>query len=296
MPKFAIYTAVVGNYDEISQPLVVDPRFDYFLFSDSIKEEHIGIWQIKPIEYYNPDRIKIARYVKTHPETLLPDYAATLWMDANIQIVDSWVYERFLELYSQGVELASVKHPERDCIYQEIFAVCSVKWETVETAWRWNRVLRQNNYPKHNGLFETGVTYRMHTPSIRKIDEDWWNCIEQYSRRDQLSFNFILWRCGRSGNYFFIGSESASTSSHFKYVIHKNGTCKGVSEKAFIMYLWDYYGELPSSKKTCFQKKWLSVLSMPYRISQLTFYIWRQSVRFKRDCQRYMRELKVAEE
>ena len=36
--KCVIYTAMVGGYDEIMQPLVVDDRFDYILFSNDIKE------------------------------------------------------------------------------------------------------------------------------------------------------------------------------------------------------------------------------------------------------------------
>ena len=287
MSKFAIYTAVVGNYDEISQPLVVDPRFDYFLFSDTIKEERIGVWQIKPIEYYNPDRIKIARYVKTHPETLLPDYAATLWMDANIQIIDSWVYERFIELYQNGSQIASVKHPERDCIYKEIFAVCSVKWETVETAWRWNHYLRKNKYPENNGLFETNILYRVNSDAIKLVDEDWWNCIEKFSRRDQFSFNFVLWNNRQECTYFFSEGECALHTPHLKFILHPSQVNKFVKEKEYIDYLWEYYKMLPSSQKNDFCTKWLSILSMPYRVSMGEFYLWRQFIRIKRDLQRY---------
>ena len=287
MNKFAIYTAVVGNYDEIRQPLVVDSRFDYFLFSNTIREKRIGVWQIKPIEYTNPDQIKIARYVKTHPETLLPDYAATLWMDANIQIVDSWVYERFIELYNQGVQLASVKHPERDCIYEEMFTVCSFKWETIETAWRWNRYLRKNKYPKNNGLFETNVLYRVNSAATKKVDEEWWNCIEQYSRRDQLSFNFVLWHNRKECSYFLKEDECVLRSPYLKLILHSDQTHKFVKEKGYISYLWEYYWKLPSSQKRSFYEKWLSILSKPYWMSSFGYYLWRQMIRIKRDWQRY---------
>ena len=68
MNKFVIFTAVVGNYDEILQPKVVDDRFDYILFSNDIKEKNIGVWQVRPINYINEIQTKIARWVKTHPE------------------------------------------------------------------------------------------------------------------------------------------------------------------------------------------------------------------------------------
>ena len=63
--KYVIYTAMVGGYDEIMQPVVVDDRFDYILFSNDIKEDRVGVWQVRPIAYTNPDNTRICRYVKT---------------------------------------------------------------------------------------------------------------------------------------------------------------------------------------------------------------------------------------
>ena len=51
--KYVIYTAMVGGYDEIMQPMVVDDRFDYILFSNDIKEDRVGVWQVLPIAYSN---------------------------------------------------------------------------------------------------------------------------------------------------------------------------------------------------------------------------------------------------
>ena len=84
--KYAIYTAMVGGYDEIMQPMVVDDWFDYFLFSNDIKEDRVGVWQVRPIAYTHPDNTRICRFVKTHPEELLQGYEFSIWMDANIQI------------------------------------------------------------------------------------------------------------------------------------------------------------------------------------------------------------------
>lgn len=33
--RFAVYTVMVGDYDYIRQPLVVDGRFDFLLFTDT---------------------------------------------------------------------------------------------------------------------------------------------------------------------------------------------------------------------------------------------------------------------
>ena len=61
MNKYAIYTAIVGNYDEIFQPEIVDSRFDYILFSTDIELQRIGVWQVRKINYTNDDKIKIKK-------------------------------------------------------------------------------------------------------------------------------------------------------------------------------------------------------------------------------------------
>ena len=120
MKRFVIYSAIIGKYDEILQPLVVDDRFDYVMFSDHLPEGNQGVWQIRRIEYTNPIQTKIARYVKTHPELLLPQYEASLWHDANIRIKGQCVYDRFVELVEKGVPIASIKHTGWDCVYEEL--------------------------------------------------------------------------------------------------------------------------------------------------------------------------------
>lgn len=221
MNKFAIFTACIGGYDNILQPKAVDERFDYFLFTNDVKEEKIGVWQVRRVDYTNPDMIRIARWVKTHPETLLPDYDATLWMDANIQIVSQYIYERFVELYESGAEVASIQHPERDCIYDEGFAVTYLaKYEYDTISLNWCHKLWKEHYPLHNGLSETGILFRKNEASVQVLDDMWWNSIHDYSKRDQLSFNYCVWMQGLTVLYFLPQGEHALASSHVKYIGH----------------------------------------------------------------------------
>ena len=107
--RYVIYTALIGGYDAIQQPLVVDNRFDYVLFTDVVRESKIGVWQIRKVDYTNANMIRIARYVKTHPMELLPDYDCSVWMDANLQITSSYIYEKAIELYNSEALIASVQ-------------------------------------------------------------------------------------------------------------------------------------------------------------------------------------------
>ena len=229
MNRFAIFTACIGGYDDILQPKVVDDRFDFFLFTNEVREERIGVWHVRKVDYSNPDMTRIARYVKTHPEELLPEYEASLWLDANIQIVSPFIYERFIELYERGFEVASIQHSERDCIYDEAFVVVRLGWEYDNLTYKWCRKICKEHYPRHNGLIETGILFRKKSITIEKADELWWKCINSFSKRDQLSFNYVLWKYTIQCNYLLPNKENARESTHVKYKYHS----KNASRKQF---------------------------------------------------------------
>ena len=278
--KYVIYTAMVGGYDEIMQPVVIDDRFDYILFSNDIKEDRVGVWQVRPIAYTNPDNTRICRYVKTHPEELLPGYDASVWMDSNIRIMTSAVYERIVELYESGSLIASINHPERDCIYDEAFEVMYIRYEQEHVVVDWCHKLRQEGYPKHNGLYETGVMFRAHTnEKIQAVDAMWWNCIEKCSKRDQLSFNYVLWKLGVKCHYFLDELLNTRNSADFSIVMHKNESKK--------VYMYDHnewllkYAYKKAYKKDivklryewcygrCFPYLWISIFGHYYRLKEI---------------------------
>lgn len=282
--KYSIYTAMVGGYDEIMQPMVVDNRFDYILFSNDIMEDKIGVWQVRPIEYTNSDNTRICRYVKTHPEELLPGYEFSIWMDSNIRIRTSYIYERALELYTQGVLIASMCHPERDCIYDEAFEVMYLRFEKENTVVDWCHKLRKENYPKHNGLYETNVMFRKHNTSlISETNVMWWDCIEKYSKRDQLSFNYVLWKLGLEGGYFLDKPLNARNSEDFSIVTHKNEG-KKVYSYDNKEWLLKYAYKNPYKKVIVMQRyEWCYNRIFPH----LWIYIFGQYYRLKEIYRRY---------
>jgi len=224
MKQFAIYTACIGGYDNIVQPEVIDERFDYILFTDDVKEQRIGVWQVRPVVYTHTDKTRIARYVKTHPHELLPQYKATLWMDSSIQIVSHKVYARFVELFNANIDIASVKHPKRDCIFDEAYEVASRKQpgalEYDNVALVWCHALWKEHYPRHNGLYETGILFRRNNEVVQKADELWWNCINAYSKRDQLSFNYVLWKIKPLVGEYLSDGEHVMNSDKIHYAGH----------------------------------------------------------------------------
>jgi len=224
MKQFAIYTACIGGYDNVVQPEVIDKRFDYILFTDDVKKQRFGVWQVLPVGYTNADKTRIARYVKTHPHELLYQYKATLWMDANVQIVSRNIYERFIQLYEVGADVASICHPFRNCIYDEAFEVSySKKYGRLEhdsIAVNWCHYIYNEQYPRHNGLYETNILYRRKIDVVNNANNLWWQCINEYSKRDQLSCNYALWKNQIKMEYFLPAGEHALHSNNVRYLPH----------------------------------------------------------------------------
>lgn len=225
MKKYAIYTAIVGSYDEVLQPKYTHNDFDYIIFSNSITEENIGVWQIRKIPFSHPDNTRIARWVKTHPNQLLPEYKFSIWMDANLQILSPFLYERARSLFENGTLIASMWHHLRDCIYDEAASIMAVKLEYETTVCKWLALLKKNHYPYHNGLFETNVVFRAHNNQrVILLDEQWFCYISSFSKRDQLSFNFVLWELDIPCQYILPVGENTSNSPHFYRHIHNRGS------------------------------------------------------------------------
>ena len=279
MNKYAIYTAIVGNYDDIQQPKVVDSRFDYILFSTDIKLQWIGVWQVRKINYTNDDKIKIARWVKTHPTELLPEYEFSVWMDANIQIKTDYIYNRAIEIFNNGTLISTVVHPQRDCIYKEMFAVFDFYLEAECMLLEWSKVLRSKSYPRGNGLNETNILYRQHSNiTIHQFDNLWWSYINKYSRRDQLSFNFALWQLHINCVPILPVGDSAFKSKHFNYFGHTNARRKFFDRNTDISLLRRYYLDLPEKKKEI-EKVYYKIFTM--RFPKFWAWFWGQYYRIK---------------
>ena len=272
-----IYSAIIGQYDKPLQPSVVDDRFDYVLFSNCFFEGKMGVWQIKRIDYVNSIQTKIARYVKTHPESLLQQYEASLWLDANIRIKNQCVYDRFVELVEKGVRVASVKYVGCDCVYEEMFRVLDFRYENEKTVVEWGRYLRKLDYPRHNGLIETGVIFRVHSlDDVKAMDALWWNYIENFSRRDQLSFPLVMKERRMHCDCFLPEGKTVRNFEGTELVKHSNETTKFTPNekpawlmhhyykhhedkgKVFDLYYWIYGRRFPMF--------WAKVLGQYYRI------------------------------
>ena len=217
---------MVGSYGKIYQPLCIDERFDYVLFTNDYTEETLGAWQIRsipvPQEIDKSDNKRLSRYPKTHPETMLSEYSASLYIDANIQIVDKWVYNRVIELAEEKIDYAGIKLlvTGRDCIYRHAYDMCMMHAENDSNAIVQLHALYKEGFPEHFGLNENNIIFRRHTSAMQQVDMLWWEWIVKYSFRDQFSYMYCLWKYNIPIKYFLPEGEDSHNSQHFNFYFH----------------------------------------------------------------------------
>lgn len=190
----AIYTSISGKYDTLEQPLYISKDFDYICFTNN-KIKKPGVWEIRPLLDVKQDLIRTARYHKLFPDKLLKKYKYSIWIDSNIIITSNNLENKIKKLIRKNKKISVNNHFERDCIYQEAKTCVDLQKDNPEIILKQVNYLQKQNYPKKNGLFETNIIFREHyNKKIIKTMNNWWWMIKKYSRRDQLSFNYVVWK------------------------------------------------------------------------------------------------------
>lgn len=208
--KIALYTVLTGAYDSLKQPNAIDDRFDYFCFSNDIPVENIGVWKVCKIPGTFPTKQLESRYPKMHPWEVLADYEYSVYMDANICIEQAQFYDLILEKIKSGAILSGVKHPFRDCAYAEGYTVYTYSLDKIAPIVKEMRFLKKEGFPQHYGMFEANIIFRKHhDEKIKRQCQLWWSMINRYSKRDQLSYSYTLWKEGIPFNYLLPEGTSA---------------------------------------------------------------------------------------
>lgn len=190
--KKVVYTCITNDYDILREPLVTSDDWDYICFSD--RPKYSEKWKVimLPDDCMKEDSKFIQRKIKILPHLYLSNYDESIWIDGNI------------ELKTNPNELTSryllkpfnvLSHPFRNCVYDEMKAVISHKKENQITIEKFRNKLTKEKYPIKNGLVQTNVIIRRHNiDESSSIGNSWWYNLKQISHRDQLTFNYTMWK------------------------------------------------------------------------------------------------------
>lgn len=221
--KGVIYTCFTKGYDELIQHSYVNKDFDYICFTDDedlIQHKQVGIWQIRPMLFKELDNARNIRWYKILPHKSLSEYDLSIWLDTNINVLTPKLFNFTDFDLEEGMLFP--KHHARDCIYHECARVLDVQKDTYKNVIKMAELLIDENMPKHYGMNEANILIRKHNdPKVQKIMEKWWSMVLNYSRRDQLSLSYVLWKNGIRPEQ--IAFENArNDTENFYFEAHKS--------------------------------------------------------------------------
>lgn len=181
-----LYTANFNGYDVFREPAVVTPGWNYIYFTND-KNIKSNIWDVR---YVRNIRAKEARFIKIM-NPACSHHDLSIWIDSSITI--NCNLDNFIDKYSKS-DFNLLKHPNRNCVYQEAEACIKRKKDNVNVIKAQVINYRALGYPFNNGMVATGMLIRKRSKAINDFCEKWWQEVNRFSKRDQLSFNFINWK------------------------------------------------------------------------------------------------------
>lgn len=199
-----IYCVIFGPYEELKQPKVITKGWNYICFTD--QDFKSNVWEVRKVETWEDKRmhsreykINFDRYIQDE-ESIYIDGSFTINCDLN-----KWWADRF------KAPATFVQHPRRNCVFEEIercimYERCSIdKLQAQREAYT-------GIVGKGQGIIQSGLMMRQRTPEVISLMREWWDELQKYSTRDQISMayvarnkkiNTIVWNYAKATEFLF---------------------------------------------------------------------------------------------
>jgi hypothetical protein len=189
--RIAVYTSIFGNKDSLNDPInySLNSEIEYFCFTDH-DDISSSVYNIIISLPMGKDFSKSSKYYKILGHRNFEDFDYAVYHDGNIQMDHSKLKE--LVDSSKNYFLSNFMHPHRNCFYDE--AIACIKREKDSYLVIFNQVISYffRGMPKGTGLRENGILVINKKESDFEFFELWWGEVNRYSKRDQLSFPFLV--------------------------------------------------------------------------------------------------------
>lgn len=191
--RIAIYTSIFGAYDKITEPYFIPDNCDFYIFTDQ-KVSSDSCWKQLPLpkNIEKMSNVEKNRYIKMFPNELFQNYKYSIYVDGNVQIISDLT--EYINKINSKIGLGIHKHHLRDCVYDELVAVCKSGRISKKDAEKHKKYLEKCKMPKNYGLLQCNVIVREHNnKTCIKIMKEWWNEFLLFSKRDQISLPHVLY-------------------------------------------------------------------------------------------------------
>jgi GT2 family glycosyltransferase len=213
-----VYSAVSGGYDKIRTPRKGIAK-RHVLFTDNA--DLVSGWEARSFDTLLADPVRTAKAPKVLAHLYAGDSDWSVWIDGNIELITP-AQSLTAEVERAGCSVGVFRHPERYCAFDEGATCIKRGKDAVERITAQLARYESEGFPRQFGLVECNVIVRRHNdPAVKLAMEIWWEEIEKGSKRDQLSFNYALWRAGLA--YHELGNGLVDVRSDRRFIYHPHG-------------------------------------------------------------------------
>lgn len=186
--KKIVFTCITNSYDDLKEPLIITEDWEYICFTNNknIFKNKNTVWNVI---YMELPTVKHQREIKINPSKFF-NYDVCMWIDGSIQIncnLDAFVCRYHLEKFT------TLLHPHRLCVYDEAEACIKLKKDSRVTICDQMAEYRKSGFPRDMGMIGSGLIIRTKCKENDDFAVKWWREVEKHSKRDQLSFNYVMY-------------------------------------------------------------------------------------------------------
>lgn len=201
--RVTVFTAIFGNYEQVRNPAKINKDIRYVLFTDR-EVKNPGVWEVRIVPHFG-SHAKTARHYKILSTRYLQDADATVWHGGWLRLIKDPMNA---VSYLKKCDIAMEPHLERSCIYKEAAACINLGKVNEQNARKQMKEYRKDGFPRNYGLTSAFLIVRRNTPRIAELEELWWEQIDKFTIRDQLSLMYCMWKLGLDYDRIPIGPSN----------------------------------------------------------------------------------------
>lgn len=191
--RLCVYTTLIGRYEELTeQPMAVGSTMPFICLTDDADLKSDS-WEVRRVSRtFEADPVRSQRDLKLRPHLYLPDFDGSLYIDNSVLLTAP--AERIIEKYDPPSGIWIPRHGARASLLDEFLQVVRLGRDDQ------NRVFEQLNHYllscpdvlKEKPYWAAIIIRDHRNAKLQAVLELWLAHVLRYSRRDQLSANYVF--------------------------------------------------------------------------------------------------------
>ncbi len=166
---------------------------------------------------------KLSRKIKTLNHQWVGEYDVSIALDGSMY--PNCDLNDFMKIFlpvDEKIDMAMHDRKIRKGVYHEAAKCMSKKKDDPELIRQQIDFYRKEGLPDDTGIISCGIILRKHNrANVEKHCEKWWEQLKKWSYRDQLSFNYILWKYKLLNIKCFYRDVLRGPGNYFQKQLHK---------------------------------------------------------------------------